>query len=108
MAMSTAAAPTTHVRVDDRGRAWLVGTETKVIEVVLDHLANGWSPDEIYFQHEGTLSLAQIYAALSYYYDHQADFDDEIRRQVQRFDAMHAQAGESPFRRRMRDLGKLR
>jgi hypothetical protein len=35
---------------------------------VLDKLAYGWSPEEIHFQHPA-LSLAQIHAALSYYYE---------------------------------------
>ena len=39
----------------------------KVTEVVLDKIAYGWSPEEIHFQHPH-LSLAQIHAALTYYY----------------------------------------
>jgi uncharacterized protein (DUF433 family) len=37
----------------------------------LDHLAYGWSPEEMHYQHP-PLSLAQIHAALAYYFDHQA------------------------------------
>ena len=72
--MTTIAPP--HIRRDDRGAAWIDETNVKVIEVVLDRLAYGWSPEEIHFQHPD-LSLAQIHAALAYYYDHQ----DEIRRE---------------------------
>ena len=57
---------TTHIEIDERGVAWITGANTKVIEVVLDKLAYGWSPEEIHFQHPG-LSLAQIHAALTYY-----------------------------------------
>ena len=59
--------PTAHIHLDGRGVAWIDDTNVKVIEVVLDKLAHGWSPEEIHFQHPG-LSLAQIYGALSYYY----------------------------------------
>lgn len=56
----------THIEIDERGVAWITGANTKVIEVVLDKLAYGWSAEEIHFQHQG-LSLAQIHAALTYY-----------------------------------------
>jgi uncharacterized protein (DUF433 family) len=97
---------TAHIHLDDRGRAWIDDTNTKVIEVVLDKMAYGWSPEEIHFQHTH-LSMAQIHAALSYYYDHQAEFDAEIGRQLQKFDALRAQVADSPIRKRLRALGKL-
>ena len=69
------AALASHIRVDDSGIAWIDGTNIKVLEVVLDKLTYGWSPEEISFQHYETLSLGQIHAAFSYYYDHQAELD---------------------------------
>ena len=59
-------ATTAHIQLDERGRAWIDYTNTKVIAVVLDQRAYGWSPEEIHFQH-AHLSMAQIHAALSYY-----------------------------------------
>jgi uncharacterized protein (DUF433 family) len=58
---------TEHIHLDKRGVAWIDDTNTKVVEVVLDKLAYGSSPEEIHFQHPH-LSLAQIHAALSYTY----------------------------------------
>ncbi len=98
---------TTHIRFDDRGVAWIDDTNTKVIEVVLDMIAHGWSPEEIHFQH-GHLSLAQIHAALGYYYDHQAEMDEQMQRSVRSLAQLRAQAGESPLRKRLREMGKLR
>ena len=80
--------------------------EHEVIEVALDHVTHGWSPEEIYFQHYGHLSLAQIHAALSYYYDHQPEFDAEVRRQVAEVRPLRAQAGDSPGRRRLRSISR--
>ena len=60
-----------HIKLDEQGVAWIDDANVKVIEVVVDRLAYGWSPEEIHFQHVH-LSLAQIHAALAYYYDHQA------------------------------------
>jgi uncharacterized protein (DUF433 family) len=105
--MSTLKAPAAFITSDDRGRAILAGTTIKVVEIALDHLANGWSPEEIYLQHGRRLSMAQIHAALSYYYEHQAEFDAEIERQVHEAEEFRSQQGESPFVRRMRRLGKL-
>lgn len=97
---------TAHIHLDEQGRAWIDATNTKVIEVVLDQIAYGWSPEEIHFQHPH-LSMAQIHAALSYYYDHQAAFDAEIERQVQEYDTRRAQVEDSPIRQRLRVMGKL-
>ena len=96
-----------HVRTDSRGVAWLDDTNVKVIEVVLARLAHGWSPEEIYFQHPH-LSLAQIHAALGYYYDNQETMDQEIERQLRETDTLTAGAAESPLRRRLRAAGRLR
>ena len=55
---------TAHIHLDAQGVAWIDDTNVKVVEVVLDKRAYGWSPEEIHTQHPG-LSLAQIHAALS-------------------------------------------
>jgi uncharacterized protein (DUF433 family) len=95
-----------HVHRDAEGRAWIDDTNIKVIEVVLDHIAYGWSADEVHVQHPH-LSLAQIHAALSFYFDHQQEFDHLIEQSLKRADALAAAAQDSPGRRRLRALGKL-
>lgn len=97
---------TAHIHLDVAGVAWIDDTNVKVIEVALDHLAYGSSPEEIHSEYPH-LSLAQIYAALSYYYDNQPEFDEEIESQLQEVEALMAKAGDSPLRRRLRDLGKI-
>src|SRR3954471_24274896 len=97
---------TTHIWLDERGIAWIDQTNVKVAEVVLDKLAHGSSPEEIHLQYPH-LSLAQIYAALSYYYDHQPEFDAEIEQQLQEVESLMAKAEDSPFRQRLRALRKL-
>jgi uncharacterized protein (DUF433 family) len=100
-----AALVTPHVHTDARGVAWIDDTNVKVVEVVLDTLAHGSSPEEIHLQYPH-LSLAQIHAALAYYYDHQAALDQAIERQLQQVDALAARAGDSPLRRRLKACGK--
>jgi uncharacterized protein (DUF433 family) len=105
--MSTTRTPTAHIRIDEQGRAWIDDTNVKVIEVVLDKLGWGLSPEEIHAEHPH-LSLAQIHAALSYYYDHQAEFDARIARDTEEIERLRAEAGESPFVERMRQSDRLR
>ena len=77
--MSTAA--TAHIEIDENGVAWIDDTKVKVIEVVLDKIAHGSSPEEMHLQYPH-LSLSQIHAALAYYYDNQAALDAEIQRRL--------------------------
>jgi uncharacterized protein (DUF433 family) len=97
---------TAHILLDERGRGWIDDTNTKVIEVVLDKLAYGFTPDEIHREHPH-LSLAQIHAAFCWYYDHKAEYDAEIERQVREDEEWHAANRNSPLRQKLRALGKL-
>ena len=81
-------------------------TNTKVREIVLDVVAQGWGPKEIHLNHPH-LSLAQIHAALAFYYDHKSDLDAEIENSLRRAEETRAAAGESAIRKRLAALGKL-
>jgi uncharacterized protein (DUF433 family) len=87
--------------------AWIDQTNTKVIEVALDMIAHGWSPEEIHFQHSH-LSLAQIHAALGYYHDHREELDAGVQHALRETEALRAQARESPLRKRLRETGVRR
>jgi uncharacterized protein (DUF433 family) len=102
-------ASASHVSVDEDGVAWIDDSRVKVIEVVLEKLAHGWSPEEIHFQHPD-LSLAQIHAALSWYEGHQEQLDAEIAARLQSVEqeAAAASAEGSPLRARLRRAGRLR
>ena len=95
-----------HVRLDAKGVAWIDETNVKVIEVVLDRMAYGWSPEETHFQHPH-LSLAQIHSALAHYFDHQAKLDAEIAQQSDQARRIREQAGESPLAIRLKARGLL-
>jgi len=99
---------TSHIVLDDQGRPWIEGTTTKVIEVVLDWLAYGWHPEEIHRQHRATFLSPKIHAAFAYYYDHRANLDAEIERQESEFDQLRASTSDSPLRKRLKAMGKLR
>lgn len=97
-------AESTHIQVDDQGVAWIADTNVKVIEVVLDKLAHGSSAEEMHFQFPH-LSLSQIYSALAYFHDHQADLDEEIARRLAEVNELAARQPASPFRNRLAKHG---
>lgn len=94
------------IELDENGVAWVSGANTKVIEVALDKLAHGSSPEEMHFEYPH-LSLAQIHAALAYYYEHQSELDAEIHRRWEAVNELAARTPESPLRQRLRELKRL-
>ena len=100
---TSATVTVTHIYLDEHGVAWIDNTKTKVIEVVLDKLAYGSSPEEIHFQYPH-LFLAQIHAVFAYYYDHQVELDREIQRCWEEVNALAAQETDSPLRKRLHML----
>ena len=95
-----------HIEMTPNGVPILSGTRIKVIEIALDHLAHHWDADEIQRQHSH-LSLGQIYSALAYYYDHQAEMDSAIEEQLREVAAIKKRLGESPFQGKLKALGLL-
>lgn len=59
------------------GKPHIAGHRITVQNVVIWHERMGLSADEIATEYN--LTLADIYAALAYYYDHQAEVDAAIR-----------------------------
>jgi uncharacterized protein (DUF433 family) len=76
-----------HIILDEARVPWVAGTRVKVIELVLDHLAYGWSPEELHFQHPH-LTMGQIHSALAYYWDHKAELDQDMERRLQFVDQL--------------------
>jgi uncharacterized protein (DUF433 family) len=94
---------TTQIELDGRGIAWIGGTKVKVTEVVLDKMTYGWSPEEIHFQHPH-LSLAQIHAALTYYYENQSQLDAQIRHGLEESGDLALQISDADLRRKLSNL----
>ncbi len=96
-----------HITQDDRGRAVIEGTNMRVCELIDEHHAHGWSADELHWQHP-YLTLAQIHAAFTYYYDHQEQIDEESRAALARAEDMSTQAEPtSVFRKKLKEMGRL-
>jgi len=65
------------------GKPRIAGHRIRVRDVAIWHEQWGYSPEEI-VSHFPQLSLADVHAALAYYFDHR----DEIQRHIQEADAL--------------------
>jgi uncharacterized protein (DUF433 family) len=97
--MSTVDYP--HIEFDSESVPIISGTTTKVIEVVQDHLAHHWDAEDIHRQYP-YLSLAQIYAALTYYYDHEQELDQEINRRLGRVQDIRSHRADAALQAKLR------
>jgi uncharacterized protein (DUF433 family) len=60
------------------GQPRIAGTRLKVQHIALEYVRLGLTPDQICDAHPG-ITLAQVHAALSYYYEHKEEIDQTIR-----------------------------
>lgn len=95
-----------HVVVDESGTPLIEGTTMKVVELVLETHAYGWSPDELQFQHP-YLTLGQIHSALAYYWDHKEELDGDIERRMERVEHIRRDVGPSQLVERLKAKGLL-
>jgi uncharacterized protein (DUF433 family) len=80
------------------GRACIEGHRIRVADIVAWHERRGYSPDEVVALFPG-LTLGDVHAALAYYFDHQAEIDDDLRADEQL--ALSAGARPSKLRARL-------
>ena len=60
------------------GQPCITGHRIKVQDVVIWHEEMGMSPEEIIY-HYPSITLADVYAALTYYHDHREEIRTQIR-----------------------------
>jgi uncharacterized protein (DUF433 family) len=77
-----------HIVVDEHGTARIGHTRYSVIHLAAEHYHYGWSAEELLRQHTD-LRPEEVYAALTYFYDH---YDALVR-------LMQSQADEVEARR---------
>lgn len=95
-----------HVVLNEAQVPIIAGTTMKVLELVVEKQAYGWSPEELQFQHP-SITLGQIYSALAYYADHQAELDQEIERRLNQITQQHRGLGPTPLIARLKAKGLL-
>lgn len=95
-----------HIEVDSRGVPFISGTTIKVIELLVEKLAHGWSAEELQFQHP-YLTLGQIYSALAYYADHQAEIEKDVERRLQIGSDLQRETAVPPIVERLKSKGLI-
>jgi uncharacterized protein (DUF433 family) len=85
---------------NNRMRAYVMGTRIRVQDIAIMAEVRGQSPDEIAtaLPH---LSLAQVHAALSYYFDHRAEIQCELKEDEDFARQMRAKLGPGPLEQRL-------
>ncbi|MFQ5779946.1 MAG: DUF433 domain-containing protein [Nitrospiria bacterium] len=97
-----------YILLDEKREAIIQGTSLKVIELVVEKLAYGWSSEEIHLQHP-CLTLGQIHTALAYYWDHRDTLDEEITTRLEQAETLRRQLkpASSPLILRLKAKGLL-
>jgi uncharacterized protein (DUF433 family) len=95
-----------HIIINDNKVPIIAGTNMKVVELVLEHIAFGWSPEELHLNHP-YLSLGQIHSALGYYWDHKDELAADIERRFQYSEQLRLAAPTSPLKARLKAKGLI-
>ncbi len=88
----------------EKGIPVISGTTMKVIELVVEKMAYGWSPEELRFQHP-YLSLGQIHSALAYYWDHSLEFEQDLERRLRSVRQIEQANRPSPLATKLKSKG---
>src|SRR4051795_3970545 len=84
-----------HLSIDADGTARLEGTRYKVTHLAGEHYHYGWSAEEILRQHPD-LRPEQVYAAMTFFYDHH---DRLVREMQETATAVDQKAAAQPISR---------
>lgn len=97
-----------HLTIHEDGTAFISGSRYRIIHIASEHHRLGWSAEEILRQHPD-LRPEEVYAALTYFYDHRdamvAQLEEE-RREFEELRAKQTLSREELLRRKAsRDAG---
>lgn len=95
-----------HIVISEDGVPFISGTQTKVIELIVERVAYGWSAEELHLQHP-YLTMGQIHSALAYYWDHTDALDEDIERRLAYVEDLRASNPPSQLRRKLKSKGLL-
>jgi uncharacterized protein (DUF433 family) len=82
------------------GRACIAGHRVRVLDIVVWHEHQGMTPDDV-VSHVPSLTLADVHAALAYYFDHMVAIQEEMRTEralVKEFRGNHPSLVEAKLR----------
>jgi uncharacterized protein (DUF433 family) len=100
--MSTVAYP--HIAIRSDGHPITASSSYKV-RILVEEYLEGATPAELQEAHP-RLTLSEIHAALSYYYDHQTEMDAEIAKGRRLVERKKAEQGESLLDKKWRTMSE--
>lgn len=95
-----------HIVLNQAGVPIIEGTKTKIVEIVAEVKAYGWSLEEIHFQHPYLL-LGQIHSALAYYWDNAEEIDRDLKNRIARAEEIRSQISDSEIKQKLKDKGSI-
>ncbi len=100
-----------HIILLEKNVPIIAGTDVKVSELVLEHIAYDLSAEELKYRHQ-YLTLGKICSALAYYWDHQEEIDTYIEQHFQGVDQilvdqLRRTAGPPTLKERLRTRGLI-
>ena len=93
-----------HIELNENHIPTITATTTKVVELIVEQQAYGWSPDEMHFQHP-YLTLGQIHSALAYHRDHSEELDRDIQRRLERVEKLRREVERPSLVERIKGQG---
>ncbi len=73
------------------GRPCIAGTRIRVQDIACDHELHGLTPEQIAREYP-QVTLAQVHAALAYYFDHRGEIQAQIRQDERLVATLESQA----------------
>lgn len=95
-----------HIVIGENNVPVIAGTNMKVVELIEEKIAYGWSPEELHFQHP-YLTMGQIHSALAYYWDHSEEIHQAIEGRLRYSDEMRKNSEPSPLVARLKAQGLI-
>ena len=86
------------------GRACIAGHRIRVLDIVVWHEMRGYGADEVVDLFPG-ITLADVHAALAYYFDHRESILQEMREDEEFVRQLRAAAGPGVLAQRLNALG---
>jgi len=96
-----------YVAINEDGIPIIKPTKMKIEHIVVERGSCRWSPQMQQEQHP-YLILSQVHSALSYYFDHKKEIDNDIEEGERFVDEFFSKLGPSPFAEKLKKLKMIR
>ncbi len=83
-----------HIELEPDGTPYIASTRIGVVRIALDHTLYDRRAEEIAQEYED-LTLAQVFSALAYYYDHREEMDGRIAERREELERLRADFADS-------------